>query len=124
MLNILFVGLGGFAGSVSRYLVYVFFRSHFPYSFPLATLAVNTVGCFLIGIVFSQVDLGNFSTQPRLLLFLTVGILGGFTTFSAFGLETAELLQQHHYLFAFLNISANLVLGIGAVFLGKMLFAS
>lgn len=124
MLNLLFVGLGGFAGTVSRYLVYVFFRNHFPLSFPLATLTVNTIGCFLIGIVFSQVHLENISTNPRLLLFLNVGILGGFTTFSAFGLETAEFLQQHNYAFAFMNISANLILGIGAVFLGRILFAS
>lgn len=120
MYNVILVGLGGFVGSVGRYLTYLLVSTYFTYSFPIATLLVNTIGCFAIGALSATV--GHYATlsNPRILLLLTTGILGGFTTFSAFGLETVELLRLQPTL-AILNVLGNLLLGIGAVVGGRML---
>ena len=87
----LFVGLGGFAGAVCRYLL----SSLVPAAkgFPMGTLLVNFIGAVAIGMiaVFSQ----RLSISPRLILFFKTGVCGGFTTFSTFSLETAELFQNH-----------------------------
>ncbi len=115
MYNVILVGLGGFVGSVGRYLAYQI-ASSFNHPFPMATLLVNSVGCFAIG-AFSAVSL---SANPKLVLLVSVGMIGGFTTFSAFGSETVELLRSNPAL-AILNIFGNLLLGIGAVIGGRMM---
>ena len=122
MIDILLVGLGGFIGSVSRYFVYLLMRSYFVHSLPLATLIVNVTGCFLIGMVSGLERQFLFFQQP-LLIFISVGLIGGFTTFSAFGFETVELLQQQQYGWACLNIFSNLIIGFGAIWVGRT-FAS
>ena len=88
------------------------------YSFPIGTLAVNLIGCFIIGVISKLADdLGLFSIETR--LFLMIGILGAFTTFSTFGYETLSLLRDNEWLYAFLNVGLHLFLGIGAVWVGR-----
>lgn len=117
MYNVFLVGLGGFIGSTGRYLTYLLVSSYFNHSFPLATLLVNIFGCFAIGAL--SVAMGHYA-NPKLLLLLSTGIIGGFTTFSAFGLETVELMDAQPIL-GILNLFGNLILGIGAVVLGRLL---
>jgi fluoride exporter len=117
MKTLLFIGIGGFIGSVSRYLlaraVQVFMIS----SFPFGTITVNILGSLLIGLIYGLSERGVL-IDPQLRLFLTVGICGGFTTFSTFSAESFYLLRDGQYLwfmaYAFLSISLCLL----AVFLG------
>src|SRR6266700_1137421 len=108
--SILLVGLGGFLGSISRYLVAVFFAGQFSSSFPFATFAVNAAGCFLIGILFALSDRGNILT-PEWRVFLTTGFCGGFTTFSTFSYENVSLLKNSDFLYFGLYILGSVVLG-------------
>lgn len=119
MFDIFLVGLGGFIGSVSRYLVYLLVRSHFIHTFPWATLLVNTTGCFLIGMV-SGLERNYLFFQRPMLTFISVGLIGGFTTFSAFGFETVELIRLNQYGWAILNICGNLILGFSALWIGRI----
>ena len=121
MMNIFFVGVGGAFGSIARYLMVAFIGRFFPgVAFPCGTLTVNVVGCFAIAFIGAlAADKINLTADARLFLF--TGILGGFTTFSAFGYETFYLLKASHFFLVFLNILANLFLGLGAVVLGYWL---
>ena len=116
MLNCLAVGAGGFAGAVLRYLI-----SLIPLKteFPLKTLVINLIGCFAIGIIAGLAQ-NRFADNARLVLFLKVGICGGFTTFSSFALETDELLHSGRYAAAGLYAAASVFFGIAAAFLGQM----
>jgi CrcB protein len=118
MLNVLLVGAGGFLGSVARYLTGVLVRQNLSVSFPLATMTVNVVGCFLIGLVSCLAE--RQSLHPQVVLLLSVGCLGGFTTFSAFGMETVSLFRTGHAGMALLNIGANLIVGLASVGLGVL----
>ena len=119
--RILLVGMGGFIGSVLRYWVSGYIQQ-LPNSnlFPFGTLVVNFLGCLVIGFL-SQIaeEYGAFNTESRALVF--TGILGGFTTFSTFSNETLNLLRDGQNVLAFGNIAGHLILGIGAVWLGRML---
>ena len=111
----LLVGLGGAAGSVFRYAIgLAFARSAVPYS----TLIVNGLGCLLIGMALPAWNRAPVLSEP-LRLVLVVGFLGGFTTFSAFGHETAVLLVQSPAR-AVANVLANVVIGLSAVLVGRM----
>ncbi|MSP39320.1 MAG: fluoride efflux transporter CrcB [Deltaproteobacteria bacterium] len=121
MKAILLVGTGGFLGSVLRYLcaAWVFRIFDKPW-FPVGTLAVNLLGCLVIGL------LGGLAEQRRLFdqevrLFVFVGILGGFTTFSAFAYETSILLRDTRPLAAWLNVGLQVFLGLFMVWLGGWL---
>ena len=118
--DLLFVGVGGFAGSSIRYLMYLAFANR--NEFPLATLTVNFLGCLAIGIVSVLIERAVPNSR-HLFLIVSVGFLGGFTTFSAFGLETLKLIESQQLLLALLNIVANIVLGLAAVWLGRYLLA-
>lgn len=118
-MKLLLVGLGGFFGSSLRYLVYLLVQSQFQHPFPAATLAVNAIGCFAIGVLFSYVEAFSGTLNAQTILFVSTGFLGGFTTFSAFGLETIELFRLQHHALAVANVVANLVVGLGAVSLGR-----
>jgi CrcB protein len=117
--KLLWVGLGGFAGSVLRYLVAGWVQeSSRSVSFPYGTLAVNVVGCLLIGVLSQLADArGLLHAEVRLFIF--VGVLGGFTTFSTFGYETLNLLRDGEVLIASLNVTANVVLCLLAVWAGR-----
>lgn len=117
--RILFVGLGGFIGSIARFLlgglIQQTTRSE---SFPYGTLAVNVIGCLLIGFLAELADTrGLFSADSRAFIF--IGLLGGFTTFSAFGNETMNLWRDGQNAFALANVAANVVFGLVAVWLGR-----
>lgn len=121
MTNIFLVGLGGFIGSVLRYLAggYVQTALH-RLDFPYGTLTVNLLGCFVIGLLAQLGEqYGMFSNESRSFIF--VGLLGGFTTFSSFGNETLNLMRQGHMTAALMNIGANVVLGLGLVWLGRLI---
>ena len=118
MRNLLLVGLGGFLGSVLRYVVsgWVEQLSDTPL-FPYGTLSVNVVGCLAIGLLGGWVDnAGLFG--PGVRLFVLLGLLGGFTTYSTFGYETMALLRDRQTLAALGYVGLHLALGLGAVALG------
>ena len=114
--HILVVALGGAVGATARFLLSEWFAKNASSSFPVATLVVNVVGCFAIGIM-TQVSLVA-AISPELRLLLVTGLLGSLTTFSTFGLETIRCVHQHDVRMAILNVLANLVLGLLAVVLG------
>ncbi len=119
MVNLLLVGVGGFVGSVLRYLLSGFVQ-HLDESasFPFGTLAVNLLGCLIIGFLSQLADSrGVFTPQARLLVF--VGMLGGFTTFSTFTNETFNLLGDNDIWLSLFNVSAHLILGLGMIWLGR-----
>lgn len=119
MTNILLVGAGGFIGSVLRYLLSGYVQqSARTLDFPYGTLAVNVIGCFVIGFLAQLAEArGVFTGETRLFVF--VGILGGFTTFSSFGNETLHLMRDDQMMNALANIGANVVIGLFAVWLGR-----
>jgi CrcB protein len=118
--TILIVGAGGFIGSVMRYLVQVLVEKGLTSTFPLGTLIANIAGSFIIGMVFALAEKGNLmSAEWR--IFLTVGICGGFTTFSAFAYNNFTMLKEHSFGQLFINIGGNLFFGILAVYLGIVL---
>ena len=122
--QIALVGLGGFLGSIGRYLLSLLVTQWGGATrFPVATLVVNVVGCLVIGALSGFATRAEFLT-PALRLFLFTGLLGGFTTFSAFGYETFLLGKASLGAMALANIAAQIVLGLGAVWLGHTLLAS
>lgn len=115
--NCLFVGLGGAAGAVCRYLVGmlpVLQRG----AFPLATLVINLLGSFLIGLIAQRAS-GPAGLDPNLVLFLKVGFCGGFTTFSTFSLESLTLLEEGRLGLFALYAVLSLALCIAGAALGK-----
>lgn len=120
MLNCLAVGAGGFIGAVLRYLLGLV---PLKTDLPIKTLAVNIIGCFVIGIVSGLAE-KPLAEHPVLVLFLKVGICGGFTTFSSFALETGDLISDSRYVTAAAYAAASLVIGTAAVFLGQLLTKS
>ena len=122
--QIALVGLGGFLGSVGRYLLSLLVASWSGAArFPYATLAVNVLGCLAIGVLSGLASRSGFLT-PSLRLFLITGLLGGFTTFSAFGYETFLLGKDSLGAMALANIAAQIILGLGAVWIGHTLVFS
>lgn len=113
---ILLVGLGSFIGGVSRYLISLFIVNRGLIAFPYGTLTVNIVGCFLIGIVYGITERVGMTNEWR--LFLATGILGGFTTFSAFSYESISLLRDGQSGAAFLYVICSVVFGLLATWAG------
>ncbi|MBR5489401.1 MAG: fluoride efflux transporter CrcB [Firmicutes bacterium] len=113
MMSILAVGAGGFLGSVFRYLI-----SLIPVSeatvFPIKTFVINIIGCILIGFIAVSVS-KNVEMSPQMLLFLKVGLCGGFTTFSTFALETADLMKAGHMGAAFLYVVLSVLVGVAVI---------
>ena len=120
MLKYSMIGLGGLIGAIGRYAVSGFVQRYFNSSFPAGTLAVNILGCFILGVVMHLIQHnGLFSDHTR--MFITVGFLGAITTFSTFGHETLTLLDTGRFGLAILSVAGNIVLGISAVWLGMTL---
>jgi CrcB protein len=121
MMKLLLVGSGGFIGSVLRYLVSGSVQTvSQSIAFPYGTLAVNVIGCLFIGFLSDLTESRSlFSTDTR--SFLVIGLLGGFTTVSAFGNETMNLLRDGETALALTNIGAQVTLSLGAVWLGYTL---
>ncbi len=118
MLNCLLVGLGGFIGAVLRYLISLIPIKNTE-SFPINTFIINIVGAFAIGCIAFAVS-KNENIDPKLLLFLKVGICGGFTTFSTFSLETVELIKGGSVVTAIIYVIASIVIGVLAVMLPQL----
>jgi len=118
MTQILFVGMGGFLGSIARYLLVGLVQGPDTGSFPFGTLAVNVAGCVLIGGLSELFDARPFLTGDGR-AFLVIGLLGGFTTFSAFGNETINLLRHAGPALAGANVLANVALALGGVWIGR-----
>lgn len=116
--NLLAVGIGGFVGAVARYGLSGWVQRFAGATFPAGTLAVNVVGCLVIGALMTLIeDRPLFSPDVR--MFLTVGLLGSFTTFSTVAFETFEMLRERSPWLAAGNVAANLIVGLGAVWLGR-----
>jgi fluoride exporter len=113
---ILAIGSGGFIGAVLRYLLSQIIQTKQTSAFPLGTLVVNILGCFLIGIVFGLADKGSITQNWK--LFLATGFLGGFTTFSAFSYETVSLLRDGQFGYAMTYVISSVVVGLLATFAG------
>ena len=119
--KMLWIGIGGFVGSVLRYLVSGYVQQATKsVQFPYGTLAVNLVGCLIIGFLSQLANTrGVFSAELRVFVF--VGVLGGFTTFSTFGNESMNLLGDGENILALVNVGAHIAFGLGAVWLGRTL---
>jgi len=115
--NILLVGAGGMLGSIARYLVYLLTRNT---NFPIGTFLVNLIGSLVIGFI-AGIALRNSGVSSNWSLFLTTGICGGFTTFSAFSLDNYQLLQQGKPVLMIIYIVATIVLGLLLTFAGVFL---
>ena len=115
--NLLLVGAGGFVGAVCRYLIGGMVLHHTTaWKFPMATFVVNTSGCLVAGVLMALSTRHDaFSPELRLLLF--TGLLGGFTTLSAFGVETVYLIQRHQALWAGLNVVGTITAAVGVLWL-------
>lgn len=119
MVNVLLVALGGALGSVMRYGVSLAVLRILGSGLPYGTIAVNLAGSLGAGLLLGS--FGNLSAAPAMRAFLLIGFLGGFTTFSAFSLETISLFRDGQARMAIINILLNNVLGIGLAFVGYML---
>jgi CrcB protein len=118
MKALLLVALGGALGSVARFKLSGLVLQQVPgWRFPLGTFTVNVVGCLVAGVLAGLAERHDmFTPDARLLLF--TGVLGGFTTFSAFGLETVHLLRRGDIAIASANIVLSVTAGIAALFIG------
>lgn len=116
------IGLGSFIGGISRYLLTQFVHTNTAGVFPFATLSVNLIGCFLIGLILGFGDKVTLSNEFK--LFLATGILGGFTTFSAFSLETVNLVRDGQVFHAASYVGASVGLGILATLAGILITRS
>jgi CrcB protein len=118
--TLLFIGCGGFLGSISRFVASRYLQDNFPSAFPFGTFLVNISGCFLIGLIY------GFSERSSLLtngwkMFLAVGFCGGFTTFSTFANENLALLRDGDFFHFFIYTGLSVFLGIAATFLGVII---
>lgn len=119
MLNCLFVGIGGFIGSICRYLVGLIPLKENS-GFPFKTLCINIVGAFVLGML-SAYAAKNPNTNPRLMLLLKVGVCGGFTTFSTFAYESTSLFTSGKSGLALAYVLISVTAGILAVFLAEQI---
>ncbi|PZR32115.1 fluoride efflux transporter CrcB [Caulobacter segnis] len=121
MNKLLLVAAGGAVGSVARYLVGVGALRTFGSAWPYGTFTVNIVGGFLMGCLASWLaHRGAAASEPWRVL-LGVGVMGGFTTFSSFSLETALMIQKRAYLQAFSYSAASVLLSVAALFAGLLI---
>lgn len=121
MTKIFLVGAGGFVGSILRYVFSGYVQQWTQSAtFPFGTLLVNLAGCLVIGFLSQLADSrGVFTAETRALVF--VGVLGGFTTFSTFSNETMNFLRDGENIPALLNVGGHIILGLGAVWLGRVI---
>ncbi len=118
MYRILIIAAGGAIGAVLRYGMSGMAYRVFSPAFPWGTLVVNLLGSLLIGILWATTE--RFPLGPDLKSFLLIGLLGAFTTFSTWSLETMHLIREGDYLFALLNVGLSILLGLLLVFTGYL----
>jgi CrcB protein len=121
-MSYLVVMAGGALGSAARMWVSLWCAVRFGESFPVGTLVVNAVGCFVIGAISALTGPdGVVLTSPLVRQFMMLGVLGGFTTFSSFGLQTVQLMIEGEWLYAALNVVASVMVCLAFVWFGIML---
>lgn len=120
-MNCLFVGLGGALGAICRYLL-TLLPVKPSFGFPAVTLGINVLGAFALGTLLALAG-RNVNLDPRLMLFLKVGVCGGFTTFSTLCGETEQLLTAGHTMTGVIYVLLSVLLGVGAVWAAQLLFA-
>lgn len=120
MIRILLVGVGGFVGTLLPYWLSGLIARRYGEIFPLGTLLVNALGCFLAGFIFYFLY-DRLLTSPTSRSVVFIGLLGGFTTFSSFALQSFTLLRHGELFLALLNITISNVLGLSLVWLGYSL---
>jgi len=121
-LSYLVVMVGGALGSAARMWLSLFLAVHYGETFPVGTLAVNALGCFVIGLFSALTGPdGMVLTSPLVRQFVMIGVLGGFTTFSSFGLQTITLMTDGEWLYAALYVVLSLVVCLAFVWLGIIL---
>jgi fluoride exporter len=113
---ILSIGLGSFIGGISRYLLSGFIQSKLSSILPYGTLMVNILGCFLIGILYGVSERMSISDEWKLII--ATGLLGGFTTFSAFSMESIQMLRQGQVMNSIGYVLLSVTLGLLATWLG------
>lgn len=118
-MELVYVAIGGAIGAASRYLLSNWIQSRLGATFPWGTFVINVSGSFLIGIVLGLVSGGRLSSEAR--LFLAVGILGGYTTFSTFSYETLQLISNGDLGAILLYTVVQVIAGLAAVYLGIVL---
>lgn len=119
MLNCIMVGIGGFIGSVCRYLIGLL-PIESTNGFPIKTLVINVIGSFFISVI-TLLASRDKALNPQIILMLRVGVCGGFTTFSTFAYESAELIKNGHMMTAFAYICISTILSVSAVFAAQIL---
>ena len=118
MWELLAVGCGGFVGAVARWGLSSWVQRLAGGGFPMGTFAANMLGCLFIGVVFALVD-ARPEWPQHVRLFLMVGLLGAFTTFSTFGHETLDLIRDGAWVLALLNVLGSATVGLLAVLVGR-----
>jgi CrcB protein len=120
MQKLLYIGLAGLLGTLGRYFLTSYATRRYGEAFPYGTLLVNVVGCFLAGLLFHVMQ-ERFDAGETWRAVVLVGFLGGFTTFSAYGLQTFTLLRDGEVALAFVNVVASNVVGLLMVWAGYSL---
>jgi fluoride exporter len=117
MQKTILIGLAGLAGTLLRYWLSGFVARQYGETFPWGTMAVNLIGCFVTGAVFYLTE-ERFLISPAVRTVVLIGLLGGFTTFSSYGLQTFTLLREGEFGLATLNVAVSNVAGLMMVWLG------
>ena len=117
MSRLFLIGLAGFIGTLCRYSLSGVIARRYGETFPLGTLAVNLIGCLLVGLLFYLLQ-ERFVVNPTIRTVVLIGLLGGFTTFSSLGLQTFTLLQDGEFGLAALNLTVSNFLGLALVWVG------
>ncbi|MEW6738723.1 MAG: fluoride efflux transporter CrcB [Nitrospirota bacterium] len=123
MINYLIIGIGGFIGAIARYAIGLWIGQKWGRSFPLGTFFINVSGSFFIGLLMSLFT-EKLMVNPQWRLFLIVGFLGAYTTFSTFEYETGSLLKDGEWLLASMNVIFSVVAGFIALKIGELIAKS